>query len=239
MRFRANSFYQADTTLFQLQTSIGTMNSGRRTGPSPYWTRRTEEEATGDSHLADRYREEGADSSNSMGRKAVVLPFKTLSARMGLLELALCILAMTGVFISILPGFHPREWQASGSDLKTLYASAACFRQHIDAYSFQNIAAVFRVNNVVPPENWYAHAPVYPPFTLATLAPLTFIPMVDSVYLWLIMGTLALACATFSLVRAADRRRRTQRTARRSWHSPSTPRCSTRLPPATRAHSPN
>lgn len=120
------------------------------------------------------------------------------------MEPGLCFLAMAGVLVSVLLGFHPREWQASGSDLKTLYASAQCFREHIDAYTFTNIESVFRSNHVVPPDSWYAHAPVYPPFTLAIVAPLTLIPMVPAVYLWITLSTFALALAMFSLIRAAD-----------------------------------
>ena len=118
-------------------------------------------------------------------------------------ELVASFLAVTGMLIGVLSGFHPREWQASASDLKTLYASALCFRQHLDPYDFHNIAAVFQANHVIPPVSWYAHAPVYPPFTLAVITPLTFIPMIQAVYLWVILTGVALALACFLLARAA------------------------------------
>jgi len=125
------------------------------------------------------------------------------STRVGWPEWLACIVAIAGVLASILSGFHPREWQASGSDLKTLYASAACFRQHLDPYSFTNLAAVFRSNNVVPPTSWYAHAPVYPPLTLAVIAPLTYIPMVPAVYVWMALSAVSLVFAAFTLAKVS------------------------------------
>ncbi len=122
----------------------------------------------------------------------------------GWLELIGSLLAIAGVLGSVLSGYHAREWQASASDFKTLYASAQCFRQHIDPYDFHNIAAVFAAHRVVPPVSWYAHAPVYPPFTLAVLAPLTLIPMVQAIYLWMALSGILLAAAVFLLTRAAE-----------------------------------
>ncbi len=113
--------------------------------------------------------------------------------------------AIAGVLLGVLPGFHPRTWQASGSDLKTLYASAALFRQHLDPYSFTNIAVIFEANRVVPPHSWYGHAPVYPPFTLALMAPLTLLPMVPAVYVWVMLTATILAAAAFALTRTARR----------------------------------
>jgi hypothetical protein len=120
------------------------------------------------------------------------------------LELVASFLAVAGVLAGVLTGFHPREWQASGSDLKTLYAAAQCFRQHLDPYSFATIAKVFHQNAVVLPTSWYAHAPVYPPFTLAAIAPLTAVPMVQAVYLWIAICGVLLALAAFTLTRAAS-----------------------------------
>ena len=75
--------------------------------------------------------------------------------------------------------------QNAASDFKTLYASAWCFVRGIDAYSFPNLGKVFEANGIVVPQSWYAHAPVYPPVTLALLAPLTLLPMDVAVYFWL------------------------------------------------------
>lgn len=121
----------------------------------------------------------------------------------GWLEFLASFLAIAGVIGSVLSGYHVRAWQASASDLKTLYASAQCFRHHIDPYDFRNIAAVFEANHVVAPTTWYAHAPVYPPFTLAVLTPLTALPMVPAVYLWMAVNGIALALAMFLLASAA------------------------------------
>ncbi len=121
----------------------------------------------------------------------------------GWLEFVGSFLAIAGVIASVLSGYHVQEWQASASDFKTLYASAQCFRQHIDPYSFRNIAAVFQANHVVAPTSWYAHAPVYPPFTLAIVALLTALPMVPAVYLWMALNGVGLALAIFLLASAA------------------------------------
>ena len=192
MRFRPNSFYRRDTTRIRPRTSIHAMNSGPSTGTSTFWIK-----GTGKTR-------DTPGPSVSRVQHPLVMPYPIASRSGSWLEFGFCVLGVVGVLASILPGFHPREWQASGSDLKTLYASTACFRTHIDAYSFTNIAAVFNANRVVPPESWYAHAPVYPPFTLAAIAPLTFLPMVGAVYVWLIVASLAWAFATYSLVRAAE-----------------------------------
>ncbi len=121
----------------------------------------------------------------------------------GWLEFLASFLAIAGVIGSVLSGYHAREWQASASDFKTVYASAQCLRHHIDAYDFHNIAAVFQANHVVPPVSWYAHAPVYPPFTLAILAPLTVLPMVPAIFVWMALSGVALALAAFLLASAA------------------------------------
>ncbi len=120
------------------------------------------------------------------------------------MELVAACLALAGVILSVLSGYHAREWQASASDFKTLYAAADCFRRHVDPFNFTNIAAVFQSNQVVPPVSWYAHAPVYPPFTLAAIAPLTLMPMVLAIYCWMAISGIALAVSAFLLTRAAD-----------------------------------
>ncbi len=127
------------------------------------------------------------------------------SQRSSWLELIASFLAIAGAIASVLAGFRVREWQSSASDLKTVYASALCFRQHIDPYTFRNIAAVFHNNHVVLPTSWYGHAPVYPPFTLAALAPLTLFPMVHAVYVWIAISGVALALASFLLTQIAGR----------------------------------
>ncbi len=123
----------------------------------------------------------------------------------GWIELLAACLAIAGVLASVLSGYHARAWQASASDFKTLYAAADCFRRHLDPFNFTNIAAVFQSNQVVPPTSWYAHAPVYPSFTLAAIAPLTLFPMVQAIYTWMAISGLALAFAAFLLTCAADR----------------------------------
>jgi hypothetical protein len=113
------------------------------------------------------------------------------------------ILAVLGAILGVLPGFHPATWQGSGSDFKTLYAAARCFARATDPYSLANISTIFRSNHVIEPANWYGHAPVYPPFTLAILSPLTALPMVPAIYLWMAITGIALAAAAYALTQAA------------------------------------
>ncbi len=142
---------------------------------------------------------EDRDATPGRDRRRLLSSFHSA----GWLELLASFLAIAGVIGSVLSGYHVRAWQASASDFKTLYASALCFRHHIDPYDIRNIAAVFKANRVVAPTNWYAHAPVYPPFTLAILTPLTALPMVPAVYLWMALNGVALALAIFLLASAA------------------------------------
>ena len=110
--------------------------------------------------------------------------------------------AMTGLILSVMPGFHPYVWPASGTDFKTVYAAAWNLARNVDAYNFTNIAAVFAQNHVMPPERWFAHAPVYPPFTLALMAFLTGMPMVAAIYTFMALSGLAMAGAAVVLARS-------------------------------------
>jgi hypothetical protein len=118
-------------------------------------------------------------------------------------ELVASLVAFAGVTLAVLQGFHPYLWQQSASDFKTLYAAADCFKRGLDPYSFSNIGAVFSANRVVQPVSWYAHSPVYPPFTLALMAPLTELPMVPAIFAWMAITWLTLTFAAFALARAA------------------------------------
>ena len=110
--------------------------------------------------------------------------------------------AMTGLLFSIFSGFHPRTWQGDASDFKTVYASAWCLAHHTNGYSFGPIGAVFAANGVIEPKSWFAHAPVYPPFTLVTLIPLTLLNMLHATYFWITLSAGVMAWAFMSLARA-------------------------------------
>jgi hypothetical protein len=86
------------------------------------------------------------------------------------------------------------------SDFKTLYASAWCFARGLDAYSIPNLQTVFVSNSVVQPQQWYAHAPVYPWTTLALISPLTALPMVPAAYLAVTLTGLLLLSAVMALM---------------------------------------
>jgi hypothetical protein len=113
------------------------------------------------------------------------------------------LLAVGGLAISILINFHVRAWEGYASDFKTMYGSIWSLLHGRSAYDFANIAAVFDANGVIEPRSWYAHAPVYPPFTLALMAPLAALPMVPAIYVWFGICAAAFAGALASLARAA------------------------------------
>ena len=114
-------------------------------------------------------------------------------------------MALGGVVLASMPGYHVRTFQDAGSDFKTLYSSARCFLAGLPAYDFTNIGNVFHANGVVTPGSWYAHAPTYPPFTFALLAPIVALPMVAAVYLWLGLSTAALMFAVWSMSEISER----------------------------------
>ncbi len=114
-------------------------------------------------------------------------------------------LAFAGLIASVFNGIDLHGHQNAASDFKTLYASAWCFSHGIDAYQFPNLAAVFHANHIVEPVSWYGHAPVYPPFTLALLAPLTAVPMVPAICIWIAMSGILMGLATAALARSGHR----------------------------------
>lgn len=116
---------------------------------------------------------------------------------------ALC--AIGGLLVAICGSMDVRFLRSSASDYKTLYASAWCLAHGLDGYSIQNIQGVFVANGVIMPETWYGHMPVYPPFTLALLTPLTVFPMVQSAFVWIGVSGLLMALALVALCRAGDR----------------------------------
>ena len=114
---------------------------------------------------------------------------------------ALC--STVGVLASILINYHVRAWEVTGSDFKTLYAAAWCLARGLNGYTFDNLAKVFTWGGVAEPQTWFGHAPVYPPLTLALLAPLTLLPMWVAVYGWALLSGLAVAGAAVALARFA------------------------------------
>jgi hypothetical protein len=115
------------------------------------------------------------------------------------------LLALLGLLFSVVVGMNIRTDQDSASDFKTLYASAYCFRHGVDAYRFHDLQLVYQQSNVLTPPDWYGHAPVYPPFTLALLAPLTLLSMVHAANFVIGLSALLMAGAIGILNRAAWR----------------------------------
>ncbi len=116
------------------------------------------------------------------------------------LDLVFALLAVAGMTFSVFADLPVRTSAFAASDFKTLYASAWCFRHGMDAYSFPNLQAVFQAQSIVLPASWFGHAPVYPPATLAILAPLTFAPLLTASYLVTAASALLFAFAVAALV---------------------------------------
>jgi hypothetical protein len=114
-------------------------------------------------------------------------------------------IAFIGLATATFVGFNPATSANAGSDFKTLFASSWCFAHGINAYSFGEIANVFIHNGVVEPRSWYGHAPVYPPPTLALLLPITTLPMVAAVQVWIALSAICLALGTASLAHSMER----------------------------------
>ncbi len=116
------------------------------------------------------------------------------------------VIAIAGMLVAVLQGYHVRAWQDSGSDFKTLYASAWCFLHGQGAYNFQSIGAVFDADQVVRPFSWYAHSPIYPPFSFAALVPITLVPMAAAVWVWLVLSALSAVWAIWVMADVCESR---------------------------------
>lgn len=111
---------------------------------------------------------------------------------------------MAGLVGALVVPMNVAKLRGSASDFKTLYASVWCFAQKIDAFRMSHIEQVFRQNHVVTPVLWYGHMPVYPPSTLALLAPLARLGMVPAAYVWIAFSGLTMAAAIWMMLRASD-----------------------------------
>ena len=119
------------------------------------------------------------------------------------LDVLIAVCAAGGLTASTLYGVQIRTSTFAASDFKTLYASVWCFAHHMDAYHIANLQSVFVANNVVQPEKWFGHAPVYPPTTLALLSPIAAMGMVTAAYVLTILSGVLLAVAVAALMRHA------------------------------------
>ncbi len=127
--------------------------------------------------------------------------------RSDIFDTLLCILAVLGLGCSLIPDFrHVATIDYVATDFKTLYASATLLRQHQDPYSLASLPPIFQRNGVVEPTTWFGRYPVYPPFTLALLAPLTRLSMSAAAQVWFALSLLVYACALAAVLAAARRR---------------------------------
>jgi hypothetical protein len=130
-------------------------------------------------------------------------PQSSLRRRLPWFDILIAFIAMGAVTGSALYQVQFRNSTFAASDFKTLYASTWAYAHGQDAYSIPNLQKVFTSNGVIQPENWYGHAPVYPPFTLALLSPFAYIRMVPAIYLMTILSGLLMAIALALLMRYA------------------------------------
>lgn len=119
------------------------------------------------------------------------------------LDLFLAFAAVLGMTATVLMDLPIRGSAFAGSDIKTLFASITLFLHGQNAYTTANIQSVFAAQGVVFPQSWFAHAPVYPPTTLALLAPLAALSITTSVYLVVAVSALLFAWAVYLLLRHA------------------------------------
>ena len=125
------------------------------------------------------------------------------SQQAAMLDCLLALIAVGALTATVLLDLPVRSSPFAASDLKTLYASAWCFRHGLDAYSFHHLQMVFQQQGIAPPPSWFGHAPVYPPTTLALLAPLTLLSMSAAAYATIAISALLFACAVAALLRYA------------------------------------
>ena len=136
-------------------------------------------------------------------RLAFELAMSGLWRRSAILDLLIACAAIGGMTLSVLHDLPVRTESFAASDLKTLFASTWCFAHGINAYTFGNVQSVFAAHGVVFPGSWFAHAPVYPPTTLALLVPLTALPMVPAVYSVVVVSAAIFGIAVTALLRSA------------------------------------
>lgn len=122
-----------------------------------------------------------------------------------LLDAVIAFAAVGGMTLSVLYDLPVRSSAFAGSDMKTLFASVWCFAHGLNAYTFANVQSVFAAQHVIFPASWFGHAPVYPPTTLASLLPLSALPMVAAVYAVVIGSAVLFAIAVTVLMRQAAR----------------------------------
>ncbi len=117
------------------------------------------------------------------------------------LDLLLALLAVGALGATVLADLPVRTSPAAASDLKTLYAAAFCLRHGLNAYNFVDLGRVFTLQGIPPPAQWYGHASVYPPPTLALLAPLTLFSMAGACRLETVGSILLMTVAVAALLR--------------------------------------
>ena len=111
-------------------------------------------------------------------------------------------LALAGLAASLVPDYlRVRTWEVPATDFKTLFASVRLFTEHQNPYAATLIHQVFSTGGVIQPANWFGHAAVYPPFTLALLTPLAACNMATAAWIWFIVSAALMALALAAMLR--------------------------------------
>lgn len=120
------------------------------------------------------------------------------------METLLCFVAVVGLGASLRTDFrNVLTVEYVATDYKTVYASAALFREGGNPFSTSEILPLYRQSGVIPPKNMFGHMPVYPPATLLALWPFTYFSMGQSAVIWLFSSMLAVAASTAMLLAEA------------------------------------
>jgi hypothetical protein len=104
--------------------------------------------------------------------------------------------ALGGLAGSLVPDYlQVRTWEVPGFDFKTLYAAVWLFAHGDDPYSVTGVQRVFAEQGLAAPASWFGHLPVYPPFTLAVMAPLATLGAANAAWLWFILSAVLMSLA--------------------------------------------
>lgn len=104
--------------------------------------------------------------------------------------------ALGGLAGSLVPDYlQVRTWEVPGFDFKTLYAAVWLFAHGDDPYSVTGVQRVFAEQGLAAPASWFGHLPVYPPFTLAVMAPLATLGAANATWLWFVLSAMLMALA--------------------------------------------
>lgn len=115
------------------------------------------------------------------------------------------VLAVLGLAVSRALAIVQLHTTTIACDFKTVLASARAFMHSQSPYDIPTLDHVFTAQNIVHPMRWADVMPVYPPFTLALIAPLALPSFAFAIWTVYILSGLLFAAAAGLMVRRAYR----------------------------------